>query len=176
MAFTDSANLRTLDLHNHRYAMNQNNCKIPVGRPWIGFGGSGPKSRATRPYQLYQWYSYLTTRIISKNTFKNIIYSLTWSPWILSTGTCSKHSIFTYLVSMNFIHRHLLQTFYIHLPGLHEFYPGTPPQCSQIWFWIFFLCTMYAWGLCPFLGMEIYCEKNLAPRIFSGINLGTTAP
>ena len=37
-----------------------------------------------------------------------------------------------------------------------------------------FLCTMYAWGLCPFLGMEIYSEKSLAPRNLSGINLGTT--
>ena len=34
--------------------------------------------------------------------------------------------------------------------------------------------TMYAWGLCPFLGMEIYSEKSLAPRNLSGINLGTT--
>ena len=38
----------------------------------------------------------------------------------------------------------------------------------------YFLCTMYAWGLCPFLGMEIYSKKSLAPRNFSGINLGTT--
>ena len=38
----------------------------------------------------------------------------------------------------------------------------------------YFLCTMYAWGLCPFLGMEIYSEKSLAPRNLSGINLGTT--
>ena len=36
-----------------------------------------------------------------------ILYSLTWSPWILSTSTCLKDSIFTYLVSMNFIYRHL---------------------------------------------------------------------
>ena len=27
--------------------------------------------------------------------------------------------------------------------------------------------------LCPFLGMEIYSEKSLAPRNLSGINLGT---
>ena len=38
----------------------------------------------------------------------------------------------------------------------------------------YFLCTMYAWGLCPFLGMDIYSEKSLAPRNLSGINLGTT--
>ena len=38
----------------------------------------------------------------------------------------------------------------------------------------YFLCTMYAWGLCPFLGMEIYSEKSLAPRNLSWINLGTT--
>ena len=38
----------------------------------------------------------------------------------------------------------------------------------------YFLCTMYAWGVCPFLGMQIYSEKNLAPRNLSGINLGTT--
>ena len=37
---------------------------------------------------------------------------------------------------------------------------------SQNWFWIFFLCAMYAWGLCPFLGIEIYSEKNLAPKKF----------
>ena len=101
-----------------------------------------------------------------KEPSPKMLYSLTWSQWILSKGTLSKDAIFTYLVPMNFIHQHLLQTVYIHLPGLHEFYPGTPPQCSQIWFWIIFLCTMYAWGLCPFLGMDIYCEKNLAPRIF----------
>ena len=35
---------------------------------------------------------------------------------------------------------------------------------------------MYAWGLCPFLGMEIYSKKSLAPRNLSGINLGTTPP
>ena len=38
----------------------------------------------------------------------------------------------------------------------------------------YFLCNMYAWGLCPFLGTEIYSEKSLAPRNLSGINLGTT--
>ena len=38
----------------------------------------------------------------------------------------------------------------------------------------YFLCTMYARGWCPFLGMEIYSEKSLAPRNLSGINLGTT--
>ena len=47
------------------------------------------------------------------------------------------------------------------------------PPWSQNWFWIFFV-YMYAWGLCPFLGMEIYSEKSLAPRNLSGINLGTT--
>ena len=35
---------------------------------------------------------------------------------------------------------------------------------------------MYAWGLCPFLGMEIYSEKSLDPRNLSGINLGTVQP
>ena len=49
------------------------------------------------------------------------------------------------------------------------------PPWSQNWFWIF-LCTMYAWGLCPFLGMEIDSEKSLAPRNLSGINLGTVQP
>ena len=38
----------------------------------------------------------------------------------------------------------------------------------------YFLCTMYAWGLCPSLGLAICSEKRLAPRNFSGINLGTT--
>ena len=38
----------------------------------------------------------------------------------------------------------------------------------------YLLCTIYAWGLCPSLGMEIYSEKSLAPRNLSGINLGTT--
>ena len=46
---------------------------------------------------------------------------------------------------------------------------------SKIDFGYFFLCAMYAWGLCPFLGIEIYSEKNLAPRNLSGINLGTNS-
>ena len=46
------------------------------------------------------------------------------------------------------------------------------PRLSQNRF-CFFLCAMYAWGLCPFLGMDIYSEKNLVPRNLSGINLGT---
>ena len=33
---------------------------------------------------------------------------------------------------------------------------------------------MYAWGLYPFSGMDIYSNKSMAPRNLSGINLGTT--
>ena len=36
------------------------------------------------------------------------------------------------------------------------------------------LCTMCAWRLCTFLGMEMYSVKTLAPRNLTGINLGTT--
>ena len=57
-----------------------------------------------------------------------------------------------------------------------NFIQGRPRNVPKFDSGYVFLCAMYAWGLCPFLGMEIYCEKNLAPRIFSGINLGTTAP
>ena len=43
------------------------------------------------------------------------------------------------------------------------------PKIDSGYFW----CTMYTWGLCPFLGTEIF-PKNLAPKKLSRINLGTT--
>ena len=62
-----------------------------------------------------------------------------------------------------------LQNIEVAAPGV--FHPFTPMVPKLI---LFFFCTMYAWGLCPFLGMDIYSEKSLAPRNLSGINLGTT--
>ena len=61
--------------------------------------------------------------------------------------TLSKHRIFTYLASMNFIHQHLLQRFYIHLPSLHEFY--LPALASKILYSLTWCLWILSTGTCP---------------------------
>ena len=86
---------------------------------------------------------------------------------------------------MNFIHQHLLQTFYIHLPGLHEFYPpalapnilysltwspwilsrDTPAMFPNLILDNFFVYHVRL-GVVPFFGNGHLLRKKLGPKNF----------
>ena len=84
----------------------------PAGCRWHKIRGVWSKkiSRATRPYQLYQWCSSLTTG--------NFIHR-----------HLSKHRVFTYLMSMNFNHQHLPKD---SCPPARLPHVGSEPQQERI--------------------------------------------
>ena len=66
---------------------------------------------------------------------------------------------------MNFIHQHLLQRFYIHLPSLHEFYlPALAPKILYSLTWCLWILST---GTCPKIlySLKYPSTMNFIPKI-----------